>query len=164
EGNVSLYNCEGKAGSIGRIPPVLAHRYPVAIVRFEPDTLLPARDAAGRCLRCAPDEAGEAIGQILGGAEHANLAFEGYADTEATERKIARDVFAPGDAWYRTGDLMTCDEKGFFYFVDRIGDTFRWKGENVSTTEVASILTKCRGVVDAAVYGVSVPGAEGRAG
>ena len=164
EGTVSLYNCEGKAGSIGRIPPVLSHRYPMAIVRSDPDTLLPERDAAGRCLRCAPTEAGEAIGQILGGAEHANLAFEGYVDTEATETKILRDVFSAGDAWYRTGDLMTRDEKGFFYFVDRIGDTFRWKGENVSTTEVTSILTQCRGVLDAAVYGVKVPGAEGRAG
>jgi fatty-acyl-CoA synthase len=164
EGNVSLYNCEGKPGSIGRVPPVLSHRYPIAIVRSDPDTLLPVRDAAGRCLRCATNEAGEALGQILGGAEHANLAFEGYADTEATETKILRNVFAPGDAWYRTGDLMSRDEKGFFYFVDRIGDTFRWKGENVSTTEVASILMKCRGVLDAAVYGVSVPGAEGRTG
>lgn len=162
EGNISLYNCEGKVGSIGRVPPVLSHRYPIALVRPDPTTGLPAREATGRCLRCAPHEAGEAIGQI--DAEQANLAFEGYADAEATQTKILRDVFAPGDTWYRTGDLMTRDEKGFFYFVDRIGDTFRWKGENVSTTEVAAVLMNCHGVTDAAVYGVSVPGTEGRAG
>jgi fatty-acyl-CoA synthase len=73
-------------------------------------------------------------------------------------------VFVPGDAWYRTGDLMRQDEQGFFYFVDRVGDTFRWKGENVSTTEVAGVIAACPGVADAAVYGVSVPGTEGRAG
>jgi fatty-acyl-CoA synthase len=73
-------------------------------------------------------------------------------------------VFAPGDTWYRTGDLMRQDEQGFFYFVDRVGDTFRWKGENVSTTEVAGVIAACSGVADAAVYGVSVPGTEGRAG
>jgi len=73
-------------------------------------------------------------------------------------------VFAPGDSWYRTGDLMRQDEQGFFYFVDRVGDTFRWKGENVSTTEVAGVIAACPGVADAAVYGVSVPGTEGRAG
>ena len=63
--------------------------------------------------------------------------FEGYTDPEASEKKILRDVFEPGDAWFRTGDLMRKDEHGFFYFVDRIGDTFRWKGENVATSEVA---------------------------
>ena len=63
--------------------------------------------------------------------------FEGYTQTPNIRAKILRDVFAPGDAWYRTGDLMRMDDSGFFYFVDRIGDTFRWKGENVSTAEVA---------------------------
>ena len=77
---------------------------------------------------------------------------------------MLRDAFEPGDAWYRTGDLMSRDAQGFYYFVDRIGDTFRWKGENVSTTEVASALASCTGVRDVAVYGVPVPGTEGRAG
>jgi fatty-acyl-CoA synthase len=77
---------------------------------------------------------------------------------------VLRDVFAAGDAWYRTGDLMRRDAQGFFYFVDRIGDTFRWKGENVSTTEVAAAIAACRGVSEVAVYGVSVPNADGRAG
>jgi fatty-acyl-CoA synthase len=164
EGTFSLYNCEGRPGSIGRIPPFLSHRYPVALVRSDPATGLPVRDAAGRCVRSAQGEAGEAIGRIAEGDSTAGARFEGYADSEATRAKVLRDVFAPGDAWYRTGDLMTRDEEGFFYFHDRIGDTFRWKGENVSTTEVAAALESCKGVTGVAVYGVSVPHAEGRAG
>lgn len=164
EGNVSLYNCEGKPGAIGRVPPMLAHRYPIAIVRTDPMTDEPVRDEHGRCIRCGPNEPGEAIGEIVGDQEHAQSAFEGYVDTRANSTKVLRGALKQGDFWYRTGDLMRRDEKGFYYFVDRIGDTFRWKGENVSTTEVAAILTRCRGVLDAAVYGVKIPGAEGRAG
>ncbi|MBV8404493.1 MAG: long-chain-acyl-CoA synthetase [Gammaproteobacteria bacterium] len=162
EGNFSLYNCEGRPGAIGRIPPFLAHRLPVALLRFDPESGAPARDASGHCVRCAPREPGEAVGQIL--EAHGATRFEGYTDAGDSSKKILRDVFAPGDTWYRTGDLMRQDEQGFFYFVDRIGDTFRWKGENVSTTEVAGVLATCPGVADAAVYGVSVPGTEGRAG
>ena len=80
------------------------------------------------------------------------------------EKKILRDVFAPGDVFVGTGDLMRKDEKGFFYFVDRIGDTFRWKGENVSTSEVAEVLSSFPGIQHANVYGVSIPGTEGRIG
>lgn len=164
EGNVSLYNCEGKPGSIGRVPPMLAHRYPIALIRTDPITDEPMRDEHGQCIRCEPNEPGEAIGQILADPEHAQSAFEGYVDTRANDAKVLRDVLRQGDSWYRTGDLMRQDAKGFYYFVDRIGDTFRWKGENVSTIEVAATLTQCSGVVDAAVYGVRVPGTEGRAG
>ena len=164
EGTFSLYNCEGRPGSIGRIPPFLSHRYPVALVRSDGTSGLPARDEAGRCVRCGPGEIGEAIGRVAAGDSTAGLRFEGYADADATRAKVLRDVFVAGDAWYRTGDLMTRDEEGFYYFVDRIGDTFRWKGENVSTSEVASALESCSGVTDTAVYGVSVPHVEGRAG
>jgi fatty-acyl-CoA synthase len=90
--------------------------------------------------------------------------FEGYADAAETERKILRGVFEAGDAWFRSGDLMRRDADGYFYFVDRIGDTYRWKGENVSTTEVAETICGFAGVGDANVYGVAVPGHEGRAG
>ncbi len=162
EASFSLYNCEGRPGAIGRIPPFLAHRLPVALVKFDREAQEPVRDATGRCERCAPNEVGEAIGQLSHGKQGGR--FEGYADAEASKKKILRDVFEPGDAWYRTGDLMRRDEQGFFYFVDRVGDTFRWKGENVATTEVASVLTSCPGVLDAVVYGVAVPGTEGRAG
>jgi fatty-acyl-CoA synthase len=162
EGNFSLYNCEGRVGAIGRIPPFLAHRMPVALVRYDVATAAPARNAQGQCIPCAQNEVGEALGQILDAA--GTTRFEGYADPEASRKKILRDVFAAGDAWYRTGDLMRRDEQGFFYFVDRVGDTFRWKGENVSTTEVAAAIAACRGVSEVAVYGVSVPHADGRAG
>jgi fatty-acyl-CoA synthase len=164
EGNFSLYNCEGRPGSVGRIPPFLSHRYPVALVRSDSTTGMPVRDAQGRCLPCSPGEAGEALGRIVDGAGGEGTRFEGYADREATRSKVLHDVFSPGDAWYRTGDLMRRDAEGFFYFVDRVGDTFRWKGENVSTTEVAEVLGNIPGVADVAVYGVSVPGTEGRAG
>jgi fatty-acyl-CoA synthase len=162
EGNFSLYNCEGRPGSIGRMPAFLSHRLPIALVKFDLDAGAPLRDAAGHCVRCRAGEVGEAIGQVA--RESAVSHFEGYTDAEASGRKLLRDVFAPGDTWYRTGDLMRQDAQGFFYFVDRIGDTFRWKGENVSTTEVAGVIGACPGVSEVAVYGVPVPHADGRAG
>ena len=162
EGSFSLVNVEGKVGSIGRVPPVLAHRFPAAIVRFDVEAGTPLRDAQGFCIRAAPDEVGEAIGAI-GGGEGAGR-FEGYTSAADSDAKVLRHVFQPGDRWFRTGDLMRRDSAGFFYFVDRVGDTFRWKGENVATSEVAEVLTGAPGVVEATVYGVAVPGHDGRAG
>ncbi|HLH88899.1 MAG TPA: long-chain-acyl-CoA synthetase [Xanthobacteraceae bacterium] len=162
EGNLSLYNVEGKAGAIGRVPSFLAHRFPAAIVRFDTERGEPVRDADGFCIRCAPDEVGEAIGKI--DPKTPGGRFDGYTDAEASEKKVLRNAFKPDDAWFRTGDLMRKDAQGYFYFVDRIGDTFRWKGENVSTEEVAAAVAGCPGVLDATVYGVPVPGADGKAG
>jgi fatty-acyl-CoA synthase len=162
EGNLSLYNVEDKPGAIGRVPPFLAHRFPAAIVKHDVERGQPLRDAEGRCIRCAADEVGEAIGRIEDAAPGAR--FDGYTDAQASETKVLHDVFKPGDAWFRTGDLMRRDAQGYFYFVDRIGDTFRWKGENVSTAEVAEAIARCPGVLDATVYGVAIPGADGRAG
>jgi fatty-acyl-CoA synthase len=164
EGNFSLYNLEGEPGALGRIPAFLAHRFPVAIVRFDADRGQPARGADGRCIRCPAGGAGEAIARISATAGEAGGRFEGYTDAAETDGKILRDVFAPGDAWVRSGDLMAQDARGFYRFVDRIGDTFRWKGENVATTEVAAALGAYPGVEAACVYGVKVPGADGRAG
>jgi fatty-acyl-CoA synthase len=163
EGNFSLYNVEGKPGAIGRIPPLLAHRFPAAIVRVDAEHGSPVRSEDGLCIPCARGEVGEAVGRI-GTADDGGGRFEGYTDATETEKKILRNVLAPGDAWFRTGDLMRLDEAGYFHFVDRIGDTFRWKGENVATSEVNEAILECPGVVDAATYGVSVPGADGRAG
>ena len=164
EGNVSLYNVEGKIGAIGRVPPFLSHRFPLALVKFDVPSGAPARDAEGRTIRCATNEIGEAIGRIGHGSADAGGEFEGYAGAADTERKILRDLFEAGDAWFRTGDLMRRDEHGFYFFVDRIGDTFRWKGENVATSEVAAALTEFPGIGEATVYGVAVPGTEGAAG
>jgi fatty-acyl-CoA synthase len=163
EGNFSLYNVEGKPGAIGRVPPLLAHRFPAAIVRVDPDLGIPVRTADGLCIACARNEVGEAIGRI-GTADEGGGRFEGYTDVTQTEKKILRDVMARGDAWFRTGDLMKLDEQGYFHFVDRVGDTFRWKGENVATSEVNQAVLDCPGVVDATTYGVEIPGADGRAG
>jgi fatty-acyl-CoA synthase len=175
EANFSLYNCEGRPGAIGRIPPFLSHRMRVALVRTDATHTSVWRDPSGRCQRVATGEAGEAICEIATnesaapaeagvGPDAGAGRFEGYSDPLASEQKILRDVFRPGDAWYRSGDLMRQDASGYFYFVDRLGDTFRWKGENVSTTEVAAALQRCAGVREAVVYGVQVPGNEGRAG
>jgi fatty-acyl-CoA synthase len=163
EGNFSLFNVEGRPGAIGRIPPLLAHRFPAAIVKVDAASGAPLRKTDGLCVACARGEVGEAIGRI-GLADDGGGRFEGYTDAGATEKKILRDVFAKGDAWFRTGDLMQLDDKGFFHFVDRIGDTFRWKGENVATSEVNDAVRDFAGVVDATTYGVSIAGADGRAG
>ena len=163
EGNFSLFNVEGKPGAIGRIPSFLTHRFPAAIVRFDVETGAPLRDADGFCIRSGAGEVGEALGRI-GEIKDGGGRFEGYTSAADTEKKVLRDVFAVGDAWFRTGDLMMRDAEGYFYFVDRIGDTFRWKGENVATLEVAEVIAACPGVVDVSVYGVAVPGHDGRAG
>jgi len=161
EGNVWLYNVEGRIGALGRMPPYLAARDTLALAKFDEEAQAPARGPDGFCVRVGDGESGEAIGRI--GAEAAQR-FEGYSDERETEKKILRDVFAPGDAWMRTGDLMRRDVEGFYEFVDRIGDTFRWKGENVATSEVARVCAAQLGVEDAIVFGVRVPGSEGRAG
>ena len=163
EGNFSLYNVEGKPGAVGKIPAFLAHRFPAAIIRVDPELGIPIRSDDGLCIACPRGEVGEAIGRI-GTAGDAGGRFEGYTDAEETEKKILRNVLASGDAWFRTGDLMTLDKSGYFRFVDRVGDTFRWKGENVATSEVNEAILQFPGVIDAATYGVTIPDAEGRAG
>ena len=164
EGNFSLYNCEGQPGAIGRIPKFLAHRLPVSLLRFDLDAGEPVRNAEGFCESCAVDEVGEAVGLIPRNEGDRAGRFEGYADAEASKKKVLRDVFKQGDAWYRTGDLMRRDAAGFYYFVDRVGETYRWKGENVSTAEVLSALAGAKGVKEGVVFGVSVPKTDGRAG
>jgi fatty-acyl-CoA synthase len=163
EGNFSLYNVESEPGAIGRIPPFLSHRFPAAIVKFDPAASAPLRGEDGFCIPCTRGEPGEAIGKIAS-PKGETARFEGYTAAAETEKKVLRGVFEPGDAWFRTGDLMRQDARGFYYFVDRVGDTFRWKGENVSTGEVAAALSACPGVIEANVYGVEVPGADGKAG
>jgi fatty-acyl-CoA synthase len=164
EGNVTIFNFEGKEGAVGRIPWFLANRFPTKVVRFDVELQQPVRNKQGFCIECDPDEAGEVIGKILKDSSKPGARFEGYATAAETEKKILRDVFEKGDIWFRTGDLMRKDAEGYFYFVDRIGDTFRWKGENVSTTEVEEAIGAFDGALEANVYGVSVAGRDGRAG
>lgn len=164
EGNVALFNFDGTPGAVGRIAWYMKRKFPVKVVRFDVEAGEPVRGPDGFCIECGPDEAGEAIGLILNDPTRPSARFEGYADPEATKRKVLADAFETGDRWFRTGDLMRRDENGYFFFVDRIGDTFRWKGENVATSEVSEAISVYPGVKDVNVYGVSLPGYDGRAG
>lgn len=162
EGNVKLMNFDGETGACGRIPPYAAKYFDhIAFVKVDPETEAPLRDEDGRCVRAGRGETGEALGRI---GSDMTTRFEGYHDRQASEAKILRNVFEEGDAWFRTGDLMRRGDHGYIYFVDRLGDTYRWKGENVSTNEVADALAGVPGVETANVYGVPIPGTDGKAG
>jgi acyl-CoA synthetase (AMP-forming)/AMP-acid ligase II len=117
------------------------------------------RGKNGFCQRVGAGEPGLLIGKIAGKND-----YPGYSSREASRSKVLTDVFKRGDAWFDTGDLLRRDRTLHLYFVDRLGDTFRWKGQNVSTAEVAEALAAIPGVAEATVYGVEVPGQEGRAG
>jgi fatty-acyl-CoA synthase len=164
EGNAIMFNLDGMPGSIGRCPAWAGVIFPMAVVRFDIAAEVPVRGADGFCVRAEGGEVGELISRIVFDPLKPGQRFDGYADKAATETKILRDVFEKGDMWFRSGDLVRRDRQGYFYFVDRIGDTFRWKGENVATSEVAEIIHTLDGVDEANVYGVSVPGYEGKAG
>ncbi|HXK22305.1 MAG TPA: long-chain-acyl-CoA synthetase [Myxococcota bacterium] len=162
EGNAAIMNFENKVGSVGRFPWKVFSN--ARIIRYDHDADTPVRGPDGLCIECGEDEVGELVGRLPKRANDPAGRFEGYTSKEATERKLLRDVFARGDVWFRSGDLLRRDRDDFFYFVDRIGDTFRWKGENVSTQEVAEQLGAFPGLFLVNVYGVAVPGADGRAG
>ncbi len=130
-----------------------------AIVEFDTDAESPVRNARGRMNKVASGGVGLLISEI---SERAP--FDGYTDKRANEAKLLRDVFKQGDCWFNTGDLVRDQGLRHIQFVDRVGDTFRWKGENVATTEVEAALNQIVGVEQAVVYGVQLPGADGRAG
>jgi fatty-acyl-CoA synthase len=162
EGNVSLMNVDGPVGAVGRAPAYLRSRFNCDIIRFDVESGENVRNSGGFCIRTNTGEVGELIGEIR--MDSARFRFDGYETKAATQKKILRDVFKKGDAWFRTGDLMKRDELDYFYFMDRVGDTFRWKAENVATGEVAAVLSSFPGVTQANVYGVAIPGYDGRAG
>ena len=112
------------------------------------------RGEDGFCIRCKPGEPGMFVGLINPNNSVRN--FDGYVDQKATQKKIARDVFKRGDAAFLSGDILEMDELGYLYFRDRTGDTFRWRGENVSTTEVEAVISNIAGLNDCVVYGVEV--------
>ena len=163
EGNVSLTNVDSRFGSIGRIPPYAKNALPTKIVKFDVVNEKVVRNEDGFCIECGDDEAGEVIG-LIPNEDKFSGKFEGYTDKEATAKKILKDVFEKGDQWFSSGDLLKRDKDGYYFFVDRIGDTFRWKSENVATSEVSEAISTFAGVKEANVYGVLVPGEDGRAG
>ena len=155
-----MLNYDGTVGAVGRVPD------------YHANGCCPPGSCAsmwnGKCRCAAPMGFASNAGRTkrarrsAASPTRAGRDFEGYTKAAETEKKILRDVFKKGDVWFRTGDLMRRDEHGYFYFVDRIGDTFRWKGENVATSEVAEVLSAIPGIREANVYGVTVPGS-GRA-
>ncbi|ROS01898.1 fatty-acyl-CoA synthase [Sinobacterium caligoides] len=162
EANCSLINIDNKPGSCGRI--AYAEKTNLRLVKYDIERGCHVLDEQGKMICCQPGEVGEVVGMILDLPDVGAGRFEGYTDPQATEQKIYRGVFSEGDSWWASGDLMRCDEEGYFYFVDRIGDTYRWKSENVSTQEVSQALADYPGMELINVYGVTVPGQEGRAG
>ncbi|NWU39465.1 S27A2 synthetase, partial [Hylia prasina] len=148
EGNAGFINYTGKVGAVGR-----ANRF-LKLIRYDVERDEPVRDGRGLCIPVSPGETGLLVIKIT-----ANTPFHGYAgDAQKTERKILRDVLAKGDAFFNSGDLLMMDQEKFLYFQDRVGDTFRWKGENVATTEVEATLGLVSFIQEVNVYGVAVPG------
>ncbi|EGT46624.1 hypothetical protein CAEBREN_01334 [Caenorhabditis brenneri] len=164
EGTSSLVNIDGHVGACGFLPisPLTKKMHPVRLIKVDDVTGEAIRTAGGLCIACNPGESGAMVSTIR--KNNPLLQFEGYLNKKETNKKIIRDVFAKGDSCFLTGDLLHWDRLGYVYFKDRTGDTFRWKGENVSTTEVEAILHPITGLSDATVYGVEVPAREGRVG
>ncbi|KAL8290455.1 hypothetical protein RQP46_002713 [Phenoliferia psychrophenolica] len=166
EGNTSLFNYNANdlgAGAVGHggwLAKVLL-RKDVAILRVDSETEEPARTPEGFCIRADDDESGELVSRIVADSPHQSFAGY-YGNGKATEKKILRDVFEKGDLFFRTGDLLKRDSNGYTWFADRLGDTFRWRSENVATTEVQHALAAV--VHESNVYGVLVPNHDGQAG
>ncbi|RVW02797.1 long-chain-acyl-CoA synthetase [Rhodococcus xishaensis] len=153
ECNIAFINALGVERTAGLCP------LPYAVVEFDPDSGRARRAADGRLTRVGTGEVGLLLSKVTDRSP-----FDGYTDPEATENKLVRDGFENGDCWFDTGDLVL--RQGFMHvaFVDRLGDTFRWKGENVATTEVEGALSAYRAIEQSVAYGVAIPGADGKAG
>lgn len=162
EGNANIINNDNTVGAIGFVSRILPTIYPISIIKADQDTGEPIRGPDGLCQLCKPNEPGVFIGKIIKG--NPSREFLGYVDDKASAKKVVKDVFKKGDAAFLSGDLLMADERGYLFFVDRTGDTFRWKGENVSTGEVEAQVSNVAGYKDTVVYGVSIPHTEGRAG
>lgn len=162
ECNCSIANMDGKVGACGFNSRILPSVYPIQLVKVNEESMELVRNSNGLCIPCRPGEPGLLVGKI--NQQDPLRRFDGYANQEATSKKIAHNVFKRGDSAYLSGDVLVMDDLGYMYFRDRSGDTFRWKGENVSTTEVEGTLSGLLGQTDVAVYGVPVPGTEGKAG
>ncbi|XP_044942854.1 solute carrier family 27 member 3 isoform X2 [Mustela putorius furo] len=160
EGNVATFNYTGQLGAVGRASWLYKHVFPFSLIRYDVTTGEPVRDAQGHCVATCPGEPGLLVAPVS-----QQSPFLGYAGgPELGQGKLLKSVFRAGDVFFNTGDLLVCDHQGFLRFHDRTGDTFRWKGENVATTEVAEALESLDFLQEVNVYGVTVPGHEGRAG
>jgi len=158
ESPVGIFNLSGRVGSVGNLP--YAWMFGLKLVRVGDDGEL-ERDAQGRLQECAAGEPGE----LLVRARRSGLGvYHGYVDRDASEARLVRDAFRPGDVMFRTYDVLSRDADGFYYFVERAGDSFRFRGENVSAALVESELLAVRGIREALVTGVSVPAYDGRVG
>ncbi|XP_058473130.1 long-chain fatty acid transport protein 2 [Solea solea] len=160
EASIGFLNYTDEIGPIGRASYFNKLSMPFEILKYDPQSNEPVRADSGRCIRANIGEAGILVAPLT-----AINQFLGYAGNKVqSEKKLLRDVFKAGDVYFNTGDLLLQDHRDFLYFHDRIGDTFRWKGENVSTTEVSEVVGLLEFIKEASVYGVTVPGREGRAG
>lgn len=172
EGNANILNNTGKVGSIGCVPNFVLPFYPICLVKCDPLTGDILRDPKTQlAIPCGANEPGQLLGLISRRPTEQKIdparMFEGYTDDHASKRKIVVGVRNAHDKWFATGDILRKDWFGFYYWVDRVGDTFRWKGENVSTCEVAAAIMgegESLGIFDVNVYGVEIPGYPGRAG
>ncbi|XP_054159205.1 long-chain fatty acid transport protein 4-like [Oppia nitens] len=165
EGNANVANISNKEGACGFVPCCIQWLcrliYPVVVIKVDEHTGEALRDANGLCIPVKPGEIGEIVGKIH--ESDPSRAYPGYHNPEATKKKVVHNVLVHGDKAFLSGDLMEMDELGFLYFRDRTGDTFRWKGENVSTTEIEAIIQKVIKLNDCVVFGVSVEQCEGKA-
>jgi acyl-CoA synthetase (AMP-forming)/AMP-acid ligase II len=153
EGNTIFLNAFNVQKTVGVCPT------PHAIVKYDIENDEPVCDANGRLIRVGPGEAGLLLGKVTG-----RFDFDGYTDAKASEKKLIRGAFKDGDVWFNSGDLLRKVGWGHAEFVDRVGDTFRWKSENVATGEVENVINQVSWVAESTVYGVEVEGMEGRAG
>lgn len=163
EGNVNICNLDNTVGAIGCFPQCLPQTiFPIAIIRIDNETGEPVRNVKGFCERCGVDEPGMLVGLIK--QNDPTRQFHGYVDSESSKKKVIENVFKSGDKAFVSGDLVIMNELGYIFFKDRTGDTFRWKGENVSTNEVEAVISSILGLKDCTVYGVEVGDLEGKAG
>ncbi|XP_008289828.1 long-chain fatty acid transport protein 6 isoform X2 [Stegastes partitus] len=154
EASIGFLNYTDEVGPIGRASYFNKLSMPFELLRYDPQTQEPVRTDSGRCIRAQAKEAGILVAPLT-----AMNQFLGYAGNKfQSEKKVLRDVFKAGDVYFNTGDLLLHDHRDFLYFNDRIGDTFRWKGENVSTTEVSEVLGLLDFIQEVNVYGVTIPG------
>lgn len=153
EGNTAFINVFNVPRSTGVFP------LPLAYVEYDPDTGAPLRDDDGRVRRVPAGEPGLLLSKV-----NRLQPFDGYTDSESSEKKLVRNAFREGDCWFNSGDVMSPQGMGHAAFVDRLGDTFRWKGENVATTQVEAALVSDESVEECTVFGVEVPRTGGRAG